>query len=131
MKKVSTSVLVIGAGPSGCIASAYLNSQNIDVHVVEKAKFPRPVVGESLIPRVMDHFDEIGIVPALTAEGFEKNGAPVLFEVNKFVFSISVKNMVRVGIGLGKFLVLTSIMWWREKCKSKECTSISKLNCFL
>jgi len=72
MKKVTTDVLVIGAGPSGCIASAYLNSKNIDVLVVEKTKFPRPVVGESLIPRVMDHFDEIGIVPALTAEGFEK-----------------------------------------------------------
>ncbi len=92
MKKVSTSVLVIGAGPSGCIASAYLNSQNIDVRVVEKAKFPRPVVGESLIPRVMDHFDEIGIVPALSAEGFEKKwGARFIRGEQVCIFDFSKK----------------------------------------
>lgn len=65
-------VLVIGAGPSGCVSSSYLHNNNINVKVVEKAKFPRLVVGESLIPRVMDHFDEAGLFPALNAMGFEK-----------------------------------------------------------
>src|SRR5690606_14922326 len=41
-----------------------------------KSKFPRLVVGESLIPRVMDHFDEAGLLPALQAQGFQpKPGA--------------------------------------------------------
>jgi hypothetical protein len=40
--------------------------------VVEKTKFPRLVVGESLIPRVMDHFDEAGLLPALNKMNFEK-----------------------------------------------------------
>jgi 2-polyprenyl-6-methoxyphenol hydroxylase-like FAD-dependent oxidoreductase len=92
MKKEQIDVLVIGAGPSGCIASAYLQSQNIKVRVVEKAKFPRPVVGESLIPRVMDHFDEIGIVPALVAEGFEKKwGARFIRGEQICVFDFSQK----------------------------------------
>lgn len=92
MKKEQIDVLVIGAGPSGCIASAYLQSQNIQVRVVEKAKFPRPVVGESLIPRVMDHFDEIGIVPALIAEGFEKKwGARFIRGEQICVFDFSQK----------------------------------------
>lgn len=65
-------VLVIGAGPSGCVSSSWLHQQGVKVKVVEKAKFPRFVIGESLIPRVMDHFDEAGLFPALDAMSFEK-----------------------------------------------------------
>ena len=72
MDKEIVDVLVIGAGPSGCVSSAYLKKNNINVKVVEKTKFPRLVVGESLIPRVMDHFDEAGLFPALDKMGFEK-----------------------------------------------------------
>ncbi len=72
MAKEIVDVLVIGAGPSGCVSSSYLQQQGINVKVVEKAKFPRFVIGESLIPRVMDHFDEVGLLPALNEKGFEK-----------------------------------------------------------
>jgi len=72
MSKEFVDVLVIGAGPSGCVSSSYLKKNNINVKVVEKTKFPRLVVGESLIPRVMDHFEEAGLFPALDAMGFEK-----------------------------------------------------------
>jgi len=72
MKIEEVDVLVIGAGPSGCVSSAYLNKNAVNVKVVEKSKFPRPVIGESLIPRVMDHFDEVGLIPAITKAGFEK-----------------------------------------------------------
>lgn len=65
-------VLIIGAGPSGCVSSSYLHQNNIKVKVIEKAKFPRLVVGESLIPRVMDHLDEAGFLPALNKMNFEK-----------------------------------------------------------
>lgn len=65
-------VLVIGAGPSGCVSASYLHNNGIKVKVVEKTKFPRLVVGESLIPRVMDHFDEAGLFPALDKMNFEK-----------------------------------------------------------
>lgn len=69
-------ILIIGAGPSGCVAAGYLEQKDIRMKVVEKSKFPRLVVGESLIPRVMDHFDEAGLLPALRAQNFqEKPGA--------------------------------------------------------
>lgn len=48
MKKEVTDVLVIGAGPSGCVSAAYLHNNGVKVRVVEKTKFPRLVVGESL-----------------------------------------------------------------------------------
>lgn len=72
MLKEFVDVLVIGAGPSGCVSAGHLFNNGVKVKVVEKTRFPRLVVGESLIPRVMDHFDEAGLFPALDAIGFEK-----------------------------------------------------------
>ena len=72
MLKEFVDVLVIGAGPSGCVSACYLHNNNVKVKVVEKTKFPRLVVGESLIPRVMDHFAEAGLFDALNAMNFEK-----------------------------------------------------------
>lgn len=69
-------VLVIGAGPSGCVAAAYLNQNGVNILVVEKSKFPRFVIGESLLPRCMDHFEEVGLLECLDDYGFEiKRGA--------------------------------------------------------
>lgn len=65
-------VLIIGAGPSGCVSASYLHNNNIKIKVVEKTKFPRLVVGESLIPRVMDHFYEAGLFDCLDSKNFEK-----------------------------------------------------------
>lgn len=83
-------VLVIGAGPSGCVAAAYLHNNGVKIKVVERSKFPRFVIGESLIPRVMDHFDEAGLLDALKAMDFEKKfGARFIRgeEVCEFDFS--------------------------------------------
>lgn len=69
-------VLVIGAGPAGCIAASILNKQGHKVKIVEKEKFPRFVIGESLLPRVMDNLEEAGLLEAVKKAGFqEKFGA--------------------------------------------------------
>ena len=76
MKDVHVDVLIVGAGPSGCVAAAYLHKQGVNLKVVEKSIFPRFVIGESLLPRCMDHFEEVGLLDCLIAENFEiKNGA--------------------------------------------------------
>lgn len=69
-------VLIIGAGPAGAVASAYLNKQNLKVLVLEKQKFPRFVIGESLLPHCMDHLSEVGFIENIKKHGFqEKTGA--------------------------------------------------------
>lgn len=69
-------VLIVGAGPSGSVAASYLHNQGFKVKVVEKNRFPRFVIGESLLPRCMDHFDEVGLLDGLKDFGFEiKRGA--------------------------------------------------------
>src|SRR5437588_318440 len=76
MQSKKIDVLVIGAGPSGSVSSAYLNKLGYKVTVLEKVKFPRFVIGESLLPHCMDHLDAVGFLPVLKAHGFQiKNGA--------------------------------------------------------
>ena len=72
MKDTIIDVLIIGAGPSGCVSASYLHNNNVNIKVVEKSKFPRFVIGESLLPRCMDHFEEAGLLDALKGFGFEK-----------------------------------------------------------
>jgi flavin-dependent dehydrogenase len=79
MSNTNVDVLIIGAGPSGCVAASYLHNNGLKIKVVEKNKFPRFVIGESLLPRCMDHFDEVGLLECLKVQGFEiKSGARFL-----------------------------------------------------
>ena len=92
MLKENVDVLVIGAGPSGCVAASYLHNNGVKIKVVERSKFPRFVIGESLIPRVMDHFDEAGLLDALKAMDFEKKfGARFIRGEELCVFDFSQK----------------------------------------
>lgn len=76
MNKEQVDVLVIGAGPSGTVAASIVNKQGFKVKIVEKLKFPRFVIGESLLPRCMEALEEAGFLDAIKAKGFqEKFGA--------------------------------------------------------
>ena len=76
MKKEKVDVLVIGAGPSGTVAASIINKAGFKVKIVEKMKFPRFVIGESLLPRCMEALTEAGFVEAVKEKKFqEKFGA--------------------------------------------------------
>lgn len=90
MKTENVDVLVIGAGPAGTVAASMINKAGYKVKIVEKEKFPRFVIGESLLPRVMDHLEEAGLLEGVKAAGFqEKFGAKFVrgHEVCDFNFS--------------------------------------------
>ena len=63
-------VLVIGGGPAGASVAALLAKQGVDVVLLERARHPRPQVGESLIPHVWKYADLTGVSPAIEREGF-------------------------------------------------------------
>jgi flavin-dependent dehydrogenase len=86
-------VLIIGAGPSGSVAAAYLHKQNLNIKVVEKNTFPRFVIGESLLPRCMEHFEETDLLDCLKAQNFEiKRGARFLRNGKAFGFDFAEKS---------------------------------------
>lgn len=68
-------VVIIGAGPSGTVAAAYLLQQGLRVCLIEKQYFPRFVIGESLLPYSLDILAEAGLLNAVAFGGFQpKNG---------------------------------------------------------
>ncbi|MCO5237394.1 MAG: tryptophan 7-halogenase [Chitinophagaceae bacterium] len=76
MQTEKTDVLVIGAGPAGTVAASIVHQAGYKVRIVEKMKFPRFVIGESLLPRCMEALEEAKFLDALKTRGFqEKNGA--------------------------------------------------------
>ena len=76
MKKLSTQVVIIGAGPSGSIAASLLHKKGIDVRVIEKSLFPRFSIGESLLPACMEVIEQAGMSEAVADANFQfKDGA--------------------------------------------------------
>jgi flavin-dependent dehydrogenase len=69
---MKTDILIIGAGPAGTVAAAMVKKAGLDVLVVEKEKFPRYVIGESLLPRCMDVLDDAGLLKAVEKQGYQK-----------------------------------------------------------
>jgi flavin-dependent dehydrogenase len=70
----TTDVLVIGAGPAGTVAASIVNKAGYKVRIVEKMKFPRFVIGESLLPRCMEALDEAGFLDAVKEKKFQEKG---------------------------------------------------------
>jgi FAD-dependent halogenase len=73
-------VIVIGGGPAGASASALLSMRGRRVLLLEKEKFPRYHIGESLIPGVMPIIKELGATQALADLGaIAKHGVTLIW----------------------------------------------------
>lgn len=71
-----TQVLIVGAGPAGSALGAYLARAGVSCLIVEAEAFPRPHVGESLVPSSNRVFREIGFLDRMRASDFVlKHGA--------------------------------------------------------
>lgn len=80
MKVEEVDVLVIGAGPSGSVAASHVHQGGLSVRIVEKQRFPRFVIGESLLPRCMESLESAGFLDAISARGFQKkDGAKFVY----------------------------------------------------
>ena len=72
----TTDVLIIGAGPAGAVAAAFLRQQGRRVVVLEREQFPRFSIGESLLPQSMEYIEAAGMLRDVVEAGFQfKNGA--------------------------------------------------------
>ena len=76
----SPDVIVIGGGPAGSTTATMLARKGIHVLLLEREKFPRHHVGESLLPASMPVLEELGVLPAIEKAGFlPKYGATMVW----------------------------------------------------
>jgi FADH2-dependent halogenase len=70
---------IIGGGPAGSTAGYVLARAGRKVVIVEREKFPRHHIGESLLPRTMGIYRRLDLLPVLKEEGFvAKYGAHIV-----------------------------------------------------
>jgi len=74
-------VVVIGGGPAGATTATLLAQQGRSVRLLERERFPRYHVGESLIPETFWVLDRLGILPHLRGGPFvEKHSVQFVSE---------------------------------------------------
>jgi flavin-dependent dehydrogenase len=71
-------VVVIGGGPAGATLAGLLARKGRNVLILERERFPRYHIGESLIPGFMRAMEELGMIERLEARGFEKKAGGTL-----------------------------------------------------
>src|SRR6478672_5180809 len=65
-------VIVIGGGPAGSTAAALLAEKGRQVLLLEKEKFPRYHIGESLMPFCWFTLDRLGVLPEMERIAYTK-----------------------------------------------------------
>lgn len=85
----SYDVLVLGGGPGGSTLAACLAQRGRRALVLEREKFPRFHIGESLLPRSCEVFHKLGVVDKLDAQFLRKYGARFLCSTTRRVNTYS------------------------------------------
>jgi flavin-dependent dehydrogenase len=85
-------VSIIGGGPAGSTAATFLALKGFKVIVLEKAKFPRFHIGESLLPYSMGTFERLGVREKLDAKFLPKYGAEVCTTCGQGVVKFNFKD---------------------------------------
>jgi flavin-dependent dehydrogenase len=74
--------VIIGGGPAGASSAAILAEHGHRVLVLEREKFPRYHVGESMIPFTYGPMERLGLVPLMKKSAFQKKYSVVFISPN-------------------------------------------------
>jgi flavin-dependent dehydrogenase len=92
-----TDVLVAGGGPAGSSIANFLRQKGRNVIVLEREKFPRFHIGESLLPFANDVWKELGVLETMDATFIHKPGATFVHEESGATFTYYFDTAIRPG----------------------------------
>lgn len=71
-------VIVVGAGPAGCSAAAFLGARGLRVLLLDRATFPRDkTCGDAISPHALSLLDRLGVGAEVDARGFRIDGVTI------------------------------------------------------
>ncbi|MEQ2006325.1 MAG: NAD(P)/FAD-dependent oxidoreductase [Limisphaerales bacterium] len=83
MKSENTfDAIIVGGGPAGCSSSYILAEHGHRVLLLEREKFPRYHIGESMIPFTYGPMERLGLIPRMKASNFVKKYSVVFVSPN-------------------------------------------------
>lgn len=86
--------IVIGGGPAGSSVATYLAREGRSVLVLERSRFPRAHVGESLLPGILPYLDALGVREKVEAAGFElKEGQTFIWGPDRTPWDIDFREL--------------------------------------
>src|SRR5438105_11594853 len=90
-------VVVAGGGPAGSSTANFLRQKKRSVLVLEREKFPRFHIGESMLPFSNDVWRELGVFEKLDAQYIHKPGAKFIHEESGAEFTYYFDAAIRGG----------------------------------
>ena len=72
---LSYDVVIVGGGPAGATSAALLAQRGHKVLVLEKDKFPRYQIGESLLPHCYFLLERLGLIERMRSAPFQRKHA--------------------------------------------------------
>ena len=90
-------VVVIGGGPAGSSTANYLRQCDRRVLVLERERFPRFHIGESMLPFSNDIWKELGVLETIDATCIHKPGATFIHEESGAEFTYYFDTAIRPG----------------------------------
>ena len=83
---IDCDVLVIGGGPAGSTAATLLAQKGHRVTLLEKSRYPRFHLGESLLPANLPLFETLGVADEVRAIGMEKRTVELALKIFKAIY---------------------------------------------
>jgi flavin-dependent dehydrogenase len=95
--KYDFDAVIAGGGPAGSSTANFLRQRNRSVLVLEREKFPRFHIGESLLPFGNDVWKELGVFEKMDATYIHKPGARFIHEESGADFTYYFDTAIRPG----------------------------------
>ncbi|MGB9397145.1 MAG: FAD-dependent oxidoreductase, partial [Pseudolabrys sp.] len=92
-------VLVVGGGPAGSTIAALLAQKSRRVVLLEKERFPRFHIGESLLPLNLPLFDRLGVADDVRRIGVYKPGAELVSDEHEAVATFRFADNPLLSVG--------------------------------